>query len=189
MVYPGNPQVIFSNASSSSSELTHLSLGSHTGTHVDAPKHSKVSADGVDSYSLESFIGPCRIIDATGETEFISTELVLKIKPQAGERLLFKTKNSLRGFDSWRSDYIYLSGNAAVELAKYDIELFGLDWISVKQQGNNDNRSHTELLAKNIPILEGLDLSQVKPGEYELIFLPLSLGNLDGALERAVLIK
>ena len=189
VVYPGNPEIEFSDCSSSTSELTKITLGSHTGTHIDAPRHSKVSAAGINTWPLSRFIGPVRVIDATNDTEFISVKTVAAAAPQSDERLLFKTQNSIRGFESWRSDYVYLSGEAAEILAKSEIGLFGLDWISVKQQGNPDNRSHTELLGKNIPILEGLDLSNVEPGEYDLIFLPLSFGNLDGGIGRAVLIK
>ncbi len=189
MVYPGNPEVVFEPANSPTSELTKLSFGSHTGTHIDAPRHSKVSDAGIDSYELETFIGACRVIDATHESESISLKTITNNEIHSGERLLFKTQNSVIGFNAWRDDYIYLSGEAAEELARLDIKLFGLDWISVKQRGNPDNRAHTELLSKNIPILEGLDLSKVEPGEYELIFLPLSLADLDGALGRAILRK
>lgn len=189
MVYPGNPIVEFSDASSTTSDLTKLSLGSHTGTHIDAPRHSKVSDAGVDTYALEAFIGTARVIDATHESEYISVKTIEESEIKEGERVLFKTQNSIRGFQSWRSDYIYLHGDTAELLAKKKIKLFGLDWISVKQQGNPDNRAHTGLLENNIPIIEGLDLSMVFPGEYQLIFLPLNLGNLDGAPGRAVLIK
>ena len=189
MVYPGNPAIEFNEASSSSSELTKITLGSHTGTHLDAPRHSKVSGEGIDTWELNRFIGPCRVIDVTHENEFISADTVKSIDPQPGQRLLFKTKNSLQGFDSWRSDYIYLDGDAAELLSQADIGLFGIDWISVKQQGNPDNRAHTSLLSKHIPILEGLDLSAVEPGEYDVIFLPLNLGSLDGGIGRAVLLQ
>lgn len=189
IVYPGNPEVIFASANSATSELTKITLGSHTGTHIDAPRHSKVSIAGIDSYPLDTFIGPCRVIDATRETETVSKQTIIDSDIKLGERVLFKTNNSLIGFDNWRPDYIYLSGEAAEELAKRKIKLFGLDWISVKQQGNPDNRAHTALLSQNIPILEGLDLSMVDPGDYELLFLPLKLGDVDGGMGRAVLMQ
>jgi arylformamidase len=189
MVYPGNPEIEFDNASSQTSELTKMTLGSHTGTHLDAPRHSKVSDAGIDLWPVETFICPARVIDATNETEYVSQETVVNADPKSGERLLFKTKNSKLGYAKWRSDYIYLHGDAAEELARREIALFGLDWISVKQKGGSDNRCHTALLEKQIPILEGLDLSSVEPGEYELIFLPLKLGSLDGGIGRAILRK
>ena len=189
MVYPGNPLVEMTDSSSSTSELTKITFGSHTETHIDAPRHSKVSSKGIDTFPLDNFIGRVRVIDATHESEFISVDTVRNTKIQTGEKLLFKTQNSVKGFDAWRSDYIYLDGNAAEILADYDLKLFGIDWISVKQQGNPDNRAHTALLEKNIPILKGLDLSLVDPGEYNLIFLPLKLNGLDGAPGRAVLLK
>lgn len=189
IIYPGNPQVIFSESNSETSELTKIEFGSHTATHIDAPRHSKVSNDGINIFPLDSFIGPVRVIDATHESEKITLETVRGIDAQKSERLLFKTKNSELGFDKWRDDYVYLDGDAASFLASCDISLFGLDWISVKQKGNPDNRAHTELLQKNIPILEGLDLSNVKPGIYELIFLPLRLEDLDGAPGRAILLQ
>jgi len=189
IVYPGNPPVEFSDASSETSELTKLSFGSHTGTHIDAPRHAKVNNDGIDSFPLSRFIGPCKVIDATSEDLSVSRELLEKHDIKKGDRVLLKTNNSIVGFNEWRDDYIFLSPDGASYLADRDVALVGIDWLSVKERGNPDNRPHTELLSKNIPILEGIDLSAVEPGQYNLIFLPLKMNGLDGAPGRAVLIE
>jgi arylformamidase len=123
----------------------------------------------------------------TGTAGMISVDDLKPLKIRKGERILVKTRNSAVGFDRFRNDYVYLAGNAAAYLATKDISLFGIDYISVKQRGGKDNRAHTALLEKGIVILEGLDLSNVLPGRYNLIALPLGFTGLDGAPARAVL--
>jgi arylformamidase len=99
-----------------------------------------------------------------------------------------KTSNSLRGYDRFYADYVWLDGDAAIFLAGKGIALFGIDYLSVKQKGGADNRPHTALLDKDIVIFEGLDLSAVEPGRYFFAGLPLRLVGLDGAPARAVLL-
>lgn len=158
--------------------LSKITFGSHTGTHVDAPRHVDNSAIGTDKIDLEKCIGPCRVLDFTHCDEKISITDLGKYNIKSGERILAKT-NGL----------FYLDGDAADWLAAREIVLFGIDRLSVKKQGGEDTRPHTSLLSKNIVIFEGLDLSQVNPGEYQFIGLPLRFTDLDGAPARAILIK
>ncbi|MDO8590750.1 MAG: hypothetical protein Q7R65_02090 [bacterium] len=110
-------------------------------------------------------------------------------KVKKAERILVKTRNSLRGFDKFYDDYIYLNGDAADYLAELGISLFGIDYFSVKQRGSKDQRPHTSLLSKNIPIIEGLDLSQVPAGNYTLVCLPLKFTGIEGGPARVILIS
>lgn len=190
IVYPGNPSIsIQRDTSSSGNTISTIILGSHTGTHIDAPLHALPEGLPLDQIPLETFIGPCRVIDATSEQGSISQSFLSKQQIKQGDRILFKTSNSLRGFDTFYSDFIFLSSEAARYLTEQKVKLVGIDYLSIKQRGSKDNRPHTELLSKNIPIIEGINLSYVEEGEYELIILPLNFDDIDGSPARAVLLK
>ena len=106
----------------------------------------------------------------------------------AGARILVKTSNSDRGYEEFYEDFVALSGDCADWLAEKNIYLFGIDYLSIKKRGSADNRAHNSLLAKNIPIVEGLNLKEVTAGTYEIFCPPLKLTGVDGAPTRAVLI-
>lgn len=191
IVYPGNAPIKIDSFKSSSglTYLSNLSFGSHTGTHIDAPRHVDEAGLGVDKIDLKRLIGVCRVLDFTSSKESIKKEELVQKNIQKGERILAKTSNSNRGFNTAYDDYVYLSPEGAQYLAEIDIQLFGIDYLSVKQRGSKDNRPHTELLDKGIPIIEGIDLSQVKEGGYHLIALPLRFVGLDGSPIRALLLE
>jgi len=188
-IYPGNPEVVFEEKKGASSVHTKLTLGTHTGTHVDAPSHVFAGGPALDALPLSVFIGPCRVLDMRSAEHTLCTEDFIRERVVAGERILVKTRNSDRTEETFYSDYIYLDGDAAAYLAGVGIALFGIDCLSVKKKGSEDHRAHTALLAKQIPILEGLLLKDVPPGFYMLIALPLSLPGLDGSPLRAVLLE
>jgi len=189
VVYPGNPKVRFKSLRGKTSDLSEITMGSHTGTHVDAPRHVFKNGRGVGEFALAPFIGPCRVLDLTSVKTVITVADLESHRIRAGERILVRTVNSKRGFKKWRDDYIWLASEAAAFLAKKRIALFGIDALSVKERGSLDNRPHTALLSRGIPIVEGLDLHRVSPGRYFLTVLPLKLSGLDGAPARAVLLR
>ena len=192
IIYPGNAPLALEDHATmpdKSSHLSKITMGSHTGTHIDAPKHAIMGGATIDALPLEAFVGPCRVIDCASSKEAITIEDLKREKVKAGERILAKTKNSLRGFEKFYEDFIYLDGDAADYLAELGITLFGIDYLSIKKKGSTDNRSHTSLLSKNIPIIEGIDLSLVSAGEYTLVCLPLKFIGLEGAPARAILLK
>ena len=190
MVYPGNPQIVFEPLKSGGgSQLTKITIGSHSGTHVDAPLHAISTGSSIDVYSLNSFVGPCRVIDVTESQESVQKSDLEKKSIVPKERILLKTQNSLRGYKTFLNDFTYISGEASKYLASKQTLLVGFDYLSVKKRGSPDNKSHTALLGKNIPIVEGLDLLKVEEGEYFLVVLPLKLTDLDGSPARAVLLR
>ncbi|MBI2051674.1 cyclase family protein [Candidatus Roizmanbacteria bacterium] len=190
VIYPSNPEMTVESLKSESGNfLSKITFGSHTGTHIDAPSHSVRGGKSIDQIDLERFIGPCRVIDCTASKVSISLEDVKRSRPKKEERLLFKTSNSKRGFEIFYEDFVFLSPEAAAYLATSEVALVGIDSLSIKQKGSPDNTPHTALLSKGIPILEGIDLSQVSPGDYYLIVLPLRFTGLDGSPARAVLLK
>jgi arylformamidase len=160
-----------------------LKLGAHTGTHIDAPKHFLAGGSGTHQVPLHSLIGHARVIeikdpDAIKEAELRQHNLV------PSERLLFKTLNSQRCWNSpqFVSQFIAISEDAASYLAEQKIMTVGIDYLSV---GNPE--VHRILLGAGIVIVEGLNLAEVSPGQYELVCLPLKILGGDGAPARALL--
>jgi arylformamidase len=193
LVYPGNPGISITPqqevSKGASANVSLLSFGSHTGTHVDAPKHFFDDGVGVDALPLEVLMGPCVVICvedsvmAVGEVELKLHEL------KSHTRVLIKTRNSsyIRERE-FHKDYTYLAPDGAAYLAKLGVRLVGVDYLSVEQFHSGHHKTHRTLLEKGIVIVEGLDLSAPPMGPYELRVLPLRLAGLDGAPARAVLV-
>jgi arylformamidase len=188
--WPGNPEVVVEQTEDlrrgDVATVSSLSLGVHTGTHVDAPVHFLIDGTGVDSIALERLIGPARVLDM-GDIARIQPGDLERQDIRAGDRVLFKTRNSRywkeKGF---RPDYTSLTPEAARWLAERGVRTIGIDYLSV---GATDSgpETHRPLLAAGIGVIEGLDLSRVEAGLYDLICLPLRLEGLDGAPARVVL--
>lgn len=188
-VYPGNPEVRVEEHAGATSVHSAISLGTHTGTHIDAPRHVFPEGVGIDEMDVSAFYGSCLVVDVTHATEAVMLSDIENLDIQEGARILFKTTNSQRGFDSFYDDYIYIDGDAADYLAEKNVALVGIDYFSVKKRGGSDNRPHTSLLEKNIAIIEGIDLSQVEAGEYVISAFPLKIKTGDGAPARVMLLK
>jgi arylformamidase len=190
-VYPGTGQPTIETvvSSSGSNVLSRITMTSHTGTHVDAPAHSLPGAAAIDTLPLDAFYGDCRVLDMTSCETSIPAAALQSLDIQAGERILFKTTHSARGFATFYDDYVFLSPEAAEYLTVRRVALVGIDSLSIKQRGSPDNTPHTALLGHNIPILEGLNLSDAAPGEYTLCAFPLAFTGIDGAPARAILLS
>lgn len=197
VVYPNNPAVQIETVAKipeNSSQLSKITFGSHTATHIDAPSHTIQDGENIETYSLENFIGPAKVFDFSylnpGELIKVSDfeKAAENLSVEAGDRILVKTSNSNRGFAEFYDDFVALDGDCADWLAEKNIALFGIDYLSIKQRGSSDNRAHNSLLNKKIPIVEGLNLKEVSAGKYQLFCPPLKLDGLDGAPARAVLV-
>ena len=196
VVYPGNPPILITPQQAISlgagANVSRIDFGSHSGTHVDAPKHFFDDAPGVDSLPLDVLIGPARLI-AMGDDVKSVGEAELKKHDLAGvERLLIRTRNSAwlaSGSSEFHPDYTFVAPDGAAYLAGLGVKLVGVDYLSVEQFHSGHHRTHRTLLQREIVIVEGLLLSEPPPGDYELYCLPLKLVGLDGAPARAVLIR
>jgi arylformamidase len=182
--------------------MSKLQMISHTGTHIDAPLHFVPKGGTIDEMPLDTMIGPARVIEIK-DTESVKLEELARYDVQRGERILFKTQNSLRLYktDEFSKKYVFVSYEAAEYLVNRGIVLVALDYLSIcKYETEADWDSVTEYLTKSdmhrvhriflengIYILEAVDLSDVEPGEYELICLPIKLDRGDAGLARAVL--
>lgn len=190
IVYPNNVPLEIETHAHMPEATTHLSkitMGTHTGTHIDAPMHAVLDADTLDQIPLDTFVGLCRVVDAShrGPGESVKKEDLGEVLK--GERILIKTSNSIRGFEEFYNDYVYLDGDTADWLAEIGVKLVGIDYLSIKQKGSKDQRPHTSLLEKNIPIIEGINLNNVNAGFYELFCLPLNFIGVEGGPARAIL--
>ena len=161
-----------------------IHMGIHTGTHMDAPKH--VIADGktIDTIPLSDAIGPARVIEIN-DNEAVKAEELKQYKFKQGERILFKTRNSERCWktNAFIPDFVYIAEDAAQLLANSGVKLVGIDYLSV----GGPPITHKILLGAGIWLLEGLNLSAVNPGNYNLICLPLKIMQTEGSPVRAVL--
>ena len=165
-----------------------LSMGSHTGTHMDAPCHFVKNGKSMDEMPFEAAIGRARVI-AIRDPESIKTKELERHGIRAGERLLFKTRNSPRCWktDVFVEDFVYLSEEAAGYLVQKRVRTVGIDYLSVGGYKADGARIHLALLRAGVWVIEGLNLTGVKPGAYQLVCLPLRIFSGDGAPARAVI--
>lgn len=169
------------------STVSLLRMGSHTGTHVDAPRHFLPGAPGVDAVALEKLIGPCQVVDCRGAAS-ISRAAVKGLDLAAVPRVLFRTDNSDRlKVEGFVRDFAYLEADAAGWLIERGAVLIGVDGLSIDAFDASKSAAHLAILRAGQVILEGLDLSGVAPGRYELICLPLRIQEGDGSPVRAIL--
>lgn len=194
VVYPGNPEIAFVPqqrvAAGGSSNVTALSLGSHTGTHVDAPRHFSDDGAPVDALPLERLIGPALLVAFDDDVRAVTAEHLRPLPLAGQQRVLLRTRNSRLLHDtSFHQDYTYLAPDGAEHLVSLGVQLVGVDYYSVEQFHSGHHRTHRTLLGAGVVIVEGLDLSAPPPGTYELVCLPLRLEGLDGAPARAVLVE
>lgn len=192
--WPGNPPVKIERTQDiergGHSNVSTLSMGSHAGTHVDAPAHFLKGGIGIDRMPFSATNGPARVI-AIRDREVIGPEELRRHRIRRGERVLFKTANSARCWSkrSFVKDFVYLSTEAGEFLARRGIRAVGVDYLSVGGWRKNGGEVHRVLLRAGIWIIEGLDLSRVRPGRFQLACLAIKITGGDGAPARALLRK
>jgi len=164
-----------------------LEMGAHSGTHMDAPAHFVAGGVGIDQMPVDAAIGPARII-AIDDRESITLDELEPHQIQPGERILFKTHNSDRVWETgpFAEDFVYLSAPAARYLVERHVGLVGIDYLSVGGFGADGVETHQALLNAGIWVIEGLYLNGVPPGAVDLICLPLKIAGGDGAPARAL---
>jgi arylformamidase len=192
-VYEGDPGIEIKAwsalAQGNSSNVSFLHFGAHTGTHVDAPAHFIEGARKIDALSLEALIGPARVIHVPDDVTEIGPNFLGTCDLEGVERVLFHTRNSSFWTEGFRKDFTHLSPEAAETLVDLGVKLVGTDYLSIEKFHSGHHRTHLALLTQNVIIVEGLNLTGIETGDYELICLPLKIaeGSGDGAPARAVL--
>jgi arylformamidase len=190
--WPGDPDFHIERAEDQEkgdvATVSRMSLGVHTGTHMDAPLHFIRNARSIDTMPLDATVGPARVIAIRDRKSIKREELILH-GISAGERLLFKTVNSEHSWDSDRFDenFVFISQDGAKYLAERGVRTVGVDYLSVGGFREDGPETHHALLGAGIWVIEGLNLKGVEPGEYELVCLPLRLMGAEGSPARAIL--
>ena len=198
VTWPGEPgpriEPLRRIASGDSANVSLVTLGDHTGTHVDPPIHFIEGGDTADTLPLDALVGPCRVVEYEGQAH-VSAQWLDRagIAPDTG-RLLFKTRNSARWADPsapFTRDFSSIDASAAQWCVAHAVKLVGIDYLSIEPQGPEKAGYpvHHTLLRAHVVIVEGLDLRAVKAGDYDLVCGPLKLAGGDGAPARVFLIE
>lgn len=196
-VWPGDPHVHFERVSKieegANANVSQIAISTHTGTHVDAPYHFLGNSQlSVEQLPLEVLTGPAFVLHLPDMVDMVTAEILKNLPLDPGlERLLIRTRNSsywqnqAAGF---QTGFVGLDAGAADYLVGRGIKLVGIDYLSIAPY-KNSRPTHEILLKERVVILEGLDLSQIEEGFYDLYCLPLKLGGADGAPARAILVE
>ena len=163
-----------------------LNMSVHSGTHMDAPFHFVPDGETIDQLPLELFHGPVRICEVKA-SRYITEEHIAALGVEEEQRVLFKTSNSrLLRQGKYDPDFVAFSVEGARALASLGVKLVGLDYLSVAH-ADEQVEVHRAFLDHGIVLVEGVDLSDITPGRYELMCFPVRLRGADGAPCRAVL--
>jgi len=191
-VYPGD--VPFQrDVSFDVSQGDHMTLSSikttlHIGAHTDAPNHYSKSDEGISVRPLSYYMGPCQVIDMSRVASpggLIVSQDLLNVSIETS-RVLFKTQSF--NHNSWNNDFCGLSEGLVKELANQGVRLVGIDTPSLDPVDSKDLKAHTVIAENNMGILEGIDLTLVDEGKYQLLALPLKIKDADASPVRAVLL-
>ena len=183
------PQSHLSRDKSHTVRLTTIQMGSHTGTHIDAPWHFVENGRQLNQIPIETLVGKANVFELP-DIRSIGRQDVERLPLSGVERVLFKTENSKHWNDGrFFEEFVYLEPEAAQVLVDHGVKLVGIDYLSIDKFKSEKHPTHFVLLERNVVILEGLNLSAVAPGEYDLVALPLNLQDADGAPTRVILIS
>ncbi len=183
ITYPGDAhyeEYAYKTHSKDHVHITRVLMETHSGTHIDAPFHMIPDGKKLSDIPLENFMGRATVLECNGP------EIKASDIPDSHEKMvLFKTRNSDR-YDTFHTDFTYISLEAAKKLVSHHATLAGIDYLSVEKFGSPEPVVHRELLNAGIVIVEGLYLKGVKPGNYNMVCFPLSMSE-DGGPCRAIL--
>jgi arylformamidase len=189
-VYPGDTrpsrEILWKLEEGAPVTLSTLRTSVHMGAHADAPSHYGASGRTIEEQPIELYVGPCAVIKANGKRGgSVGVADLVGDLPET-ERLLIDT-GSFDGVEVWNEDFCGLEPELIELLGKRGVRLVGIDTPSVDTQESKDLPSHAQVFANDMAILEGLVLTHVAAGQYELIALPLPLEGFDGSPVRAIL--
>jgi arylformamidase len=190
-IWPGDPRPQLTPVTSLEAEgfqVSQLVLGTHTGTHLDAPRHFIPGGRTIDQVDLDALVGVCRVVEVINTEGPISRADLQRVELHPGERLLLKTRNSQQpAGPTFTPHFVALDPSAADYVCEQGVRLVGIDGPSIDAWDASDFPSHKRLLGADILILENLVLRHVVPELYGLIAVPLNLIGADGCPIRALL--
>ncbi len=177
-VFEGDPKpslnYIKSTENGDDYNLSVLSTCMHTGTHIDSPYHFDSDGSKIEDMKLSVFYGKCTVVTIKG---VLTGEDMERLLPYCKRRLILHGDGEA-----------YLSYSAAVVIADSDIQLIGTDGLSVST-AFDEYRTHMEFARANIAVLEGLNLTGIRDGEYTLCAFPIKVSGAEAAPCRAVLME
>jgi arylformamidase len=182
-IFPGDPAYHRQCTTCNQVTVADLQMGSHTGTHMDAPAHMIEGGATIDTLSPERFICPARVLSVK-HNGAVSLEEIRRCQLMPGEAVLFKSPPDMEKIPV----PIFLGNDTAQHLVDSSVSLVGIDSLSIESGDDPAFPVHHALLEAGVIILEGLRLSEVPPGLYQLVALPLLITDGDGSPARAVLI-
>jgi len=190
LVYPGDPAFELEpvqRLGEAAFNLSRMVLTTHSGTHVDAPAHFLAGGATIDQLPLDILLGKARVVELTAR-ERVERGHLEALDLRDDLRVLLKTRMSGQMLKArYQEDHLYLTVDAAHYLAQAGLKLVGFDYLSIDRFGSADFPAHHALLEAGVVVVEGLDLSEVEPGEYDMACLPLRVGGGDAAPARVVL--
>jgi arylformamidase len=168
--------------------LSRASMTWHVGTHMDAPGHFVRGGACIDAFPADAGIGPARVIGIR-HPRLVTAAEIAAYRIRAGERLLFKTRNSSIAWKapSFAFTFASIAPDAADLLASRRVRLVAIDYLSVDGYDAGEMPAHKSLLGAGIWVVEGVNLAGVSPGRYDLVCLPLRIVGADGSPVRAML--
>ncbi len=184
---------VFKIADGAPSEVTRWLLGSHTGTHIDAPRHFIEDGDTVEKLPLDIFIGPARVVDATtADDAQIDAAMVEKANLNGATRVLFKTSNSTKLLTKkdYNPKFVGITDDGAQALVDAGVKFVAIDYVTIEAPDQCEEwPTHHILCGNGVIILENANLADIKDGTYFLCCLPIKLKGSEGAPARTVLIE
>jgi arylformamidase len=194
VVWPGDPPVSITAVAhldrGDHATVSRLEMSAHTGTHVDAPAHFIQGGVGVDALDLSALVGLALVAEVR-EADALTADVLAELAiPLGAERVLFRTRNSnlwAQGKREFDEDFVAITEDGARWLIERGIRLVGVDYLSVGPF-SAPRPTHQMLLQAGIVLVEGLNLSGIRPGIYQFMCLPLRIVGADGAPARAILI-
>ena len=161
-----------------------LSMDVHTGTHVDAPLHMINDGETIETIDIEKLVRPVKVFDVTEVDEKISLKDIEGLEIEENDFILFKTKNS---WDTeFNFEFIYVSEDAAAYLADKKISGVGIDALGI-ERAQEGHPTHRSLMGSGVIIMEGLQLKDIKAGQYFMVAAPLKIQNTDASPARVLL--
>lgn len=179
-------ELAYTKQQTGSVNIGKITTSLHTGTHADAPFHFDDEAPTIEQLDVNTFIGDCVVIDCRG-VEVITARFLQAFEFHGVARVLLKTIDAISA--QFPEVIPVIAEDVAALFKQRGVVLLGVDNPSVDRLTSKALAAHHALYQHQVQIVEGLDLSQVDPGIYELICLPLKIEGADGAPVRAVIRK
>ncbi len=190
LTWPGDPpfarRLVRCVADGDRTNTSELTTSAHIGTHIDAPNHLFTDAATIEAIPLDALCGRALVVRIDADRHVRPADLESQpIEP--GDRLLLKTANQRRPYSApFDAAFAALTTEAAHWLVERSVRLVGIDYLSVDPYDAEALPAHQVLLSAGTVVIEGLALSKVDAGRYELVALPLKLGGADGAPARVI---